>query len=171
MFGNFIICIMVWRFYTWHASLQLVGMLDLVPMRSRNSRFFFSKKMWRKDTTNKTINNFFYSQQNLISIHLEDHFLDSISHSAWRRRRRYGTHFQVNTNHTPIHIGRSHDHNIRLCTNSLLVSRRVEEGCALCTINLYLSHNFSLMSSCLMILNSSFFLLTFYYFCSFWLAH
>jgi hypothetical protein len=101
MFGNFIICIMVWRFYTWHASLQLVGMLDLVPMRSCNSRFFFSKKLWRKDTTNKTINNFFYSQQNLISIHLEDHFLDSISHSAWRRRRRrYGTHFQVNTNHT-----------------------------------------------------------------------
>lgn len=33
---------------------------------------FFLKKMWRKDTTNKTIK--FYSQQNLFSIHLEDHF-------------------------------------------------------------------------------------------------
>lgn len=39
------------------------------------------------------------------------------------------------------------------CTNSLLVSRRVEEGCALCTI-IYIKPQL-LVSSCLMILNSS----------------
>ncbi len=131
---NFIICIMVWSFYIWHGGLQLVGMLDLVPIGSRNSRFFF--KMWRKETTNKTI--IFYSQQNLFSIQPRDHFSIQ-SHSAWRR---YGTHFKVNTNHT-LHISGGPMITTYDCANSLWFPGEWKKDAHFVHNNLLLSHFFS----------------------------